>query len=41
MGLRTDPYEFAETTSNTYWDWVIHQPFAIYKVGDTVVGGAA
>jgi arylsulfatase A-like enzyme len=32
FNLRTDPYEFAETTSNTYWDWVIHQPFAIYPV---------
>ena len=22
--LRTDPYEFADVTSNTYWDWVIN-----------------
>ena len=21
FNLRTDPYEFAETTSNTYWNW--------------------
>ena len=32
FNLRTDPYEFAETTSNTYWDWAIHQPYAIYPV---------
>jgi arylsulfatase len=22
FNLRTDPYEFADITSNTYWDWV-------------------
>jgi arylsulfatase len=32
FNLRTDPYEFADITSNTYWDWVIHQSFAIYPV---------
>jgi arylsulfatase len=24
FNLRTDPYEFAETTSNGYWDWYAH-----------------
>jgi arylsulfatase len=32
FNLRTDPYEIADITSNTYWDWVIHQSFAIYPV---------
>ena len=32
FNLRTDPYEYADITSNTYWDWVIHQSFAIYPV---------
>lgn len=30
FNLRTDPYEFADITSNTYWDWVIHNGFFIY-----------
>jgi len=25
-----DPYERADVTSNTYWDWVIHNVFWIY-----------
>jgi hypothetical protein len=25
FNLRTDPYEFANTTSNEYWDWVINR----------------
>jgi hypothetical protein len=28
--LRTDPYEFADITSNTYWDWVLHNAYFIY-----------
>lgn len=28
FNLRTDPYEFATTTSNTYWEWMMrHAPF--------------
>ena len=27
--LRTDPYERAETTSNTYWDWYIDRIFLL------------
>jgi arylsulfatase A-like enzyme len=30
FNLRTDPYEFADTTSNTYWDWEIHNAYFIY-----------
>jgi hypothetical protein len=29
-GLSTDPYEFADITSNTYWDWMIHNAYFIY-----------
>jgi arylsulfatase len=28
--LRTDPYEFATVTSNTYWDWFVHNAYFIY-----------
>ena len=28
--LRTDPYEYADITSNTYWDWLIHNAYFIY-----------
>ena len=24
FNLRTDPYEFADVTSNTYYDWFLH-----------------
>jgi len=30
FNLRTDPYEFADITSNTYWDWVIHNDYFIF-----------
>jgi arylsulfatase len=30
FNLRMDPYERADVTSNTYWDWVIHNVFWIY-----------
>jgi len=30
FNLRQDPYERADITSNTYWDWVIDHAFAIY-----------
>ncbi len=29
FNLRTDPYERADITSNTYWDWVIDRVFLI------------
>jgi len=30
FNLRTDPYEFADVTSNTYWDWMLHHAFIAY-----------
>ncbi|MFS8064894.1 MAG: sulfatase-like hydrolase/transferase, partial [Byssovorax sp.] len=27
--LRTDPFEFADLTSNTYWDWMINHAFLL------------
>jgi arylsulfatase A-like enzyme len=27
FNLRTDPYEFADVTSNTYWDWILDHSF--------------
>ncbi|MGH9951545.1 MAG: arylsulfatase [Nitrososphaeraceae archaeon] len=30
FNLRTDPYEFADITSNSYWDWVFHHAYLIY-----------
>jgi arylsulfatase len=35
--LRTDPYERADITSNTYWDWVLDRVFLLYPM-QTVVG---
>ena len=30
FNLRTDPYEFADMTSNTYYDWFLHNAYFIY-----------
>ena len=30
FNLRTDPYEFAYTTSNTYWDWVFQNGYLVF-----------
>ncbi len=30
FNLRTDPYERADITSNTYYDWFIHHPYLIF-----------
>ena len=30
INLRTDPYEFAPVTSNTYYDWMLHNAYFIY-----------
>ena len=30
FNLRIDPYEFADVTSNTYWEWVIENVFLVY-----------
>ncbi len=34
--LRTDPYEFARITSNTYWDWVIDHAWVLYPMRDVI-----
>lgn len=30
FNLRTDPYEFADVTSNSYYDWFLQHDFIIY-----------
>jgi len=30
FNLRTDPYEFADVTSNTYYDWFLHHAYLLY-----------
>ena len=30
FNLRTDPYERADVTSNSYWDWLLHHVYWIY-----------
>ena len=41
FNLRTDPFERADITSNTYWDWVIDHAFMLIPaqkiVGDFLV----
>ena len=29
FNLRTDPYERADITSNTYWDWIFDHAFVL------------
>ena len=29
FNLRTDPFERADITSNTYWDWVFHRGYFV------------
>jgi arylsulfatase len=36
FNLRTDPYEFAATTSNTYYDWFLHHDY-IALAGNVIV----
>ena len=36
FNLRTDPFERANITSNTYWDWVIDHVWLTYPMGDKV-----
>ena len=38
FNLRTDPFERADITSNTYWDWMIDRAFMLYPMVD-IVGG--
>ena len=28
--LRTDPYEFADVTSNSYYDWILYHAYILY-----------
>ena len=37
FNLRTDPFEHADVTSNTYWDWVLDHAFLLIPT-QTVVG---
>ena len=34
--LRRDPYEFATTTSNTYWDWYLDHVFLLLPASEYV-----
>jgi arylsulfatase len=34
FNLRTDPYEFADTTSNTYYEWFIRHTYFLYYIKD-------
>ena len=36
FNLRTDPYEYATITSNTYWDWLMDRAFLLYPMGNVV-----
>jgi arylsulfatase len=37
FNLRTDPYERADITSNTYWDWVLDHIY-LFLPAQKVVG---
>jgi arylsulfatase len=37
FNLRTDPYERADITSNTYWDWVMDHIY-LFLPAQTLVG---
>jgi len=30
FNLRTDPYEFADVTSNTYYDWILYNDYFLF-----------
>ena len=36
FNLRTDPYEYATITSNTYWDWYIDHEYILFPLGDAI-----
>ena len=36
INLRTDPFERAPITSNTYWDWLIDHAFLLYPLPDVL-----
>src|SRR5262249_36491114 len=37
FNLRTDPFERADITSNTYWDWVFHKGYLVLAATAVVV----
>jgi arylsulfatase len=37
FNLRTDPFERADTTSNTYWDWYLSKAYLILAAQAIVV----
>jgi hypothetical protein len=38
FNLRSDPYERADITSNTYWDWVVSDGAGIFIASQPIVG---
>jgi len=36
FNLRTDPYEYADITSNTYYDWLLHHDYIIFAAQTAV-----
>jgi arylsulfatase len=36
FNLRRDPFERADESSNTYWDWVISHAYLLYGMQDLV-----
>jgi arylsulfatase len=41
FNLRQDPFERADESSNTYWDWMIDHTWIIYKMQATVAAQIA
>jgi arylsulfatase len=37
FNLRTDPFEFADTTSNMYWDWILNKGY-MFLAAQSIVG---
>jgi arylsulfatase len=40
FNLRTDPYEFADITSNTYYDWFLHHGYMVLAAQRIAAGFA-
>ena len=41
FNLRTDPYEYADVTSNTYYEWFLRHYYIMYAATDTAGKWAA
>ncbi|MET0867101.1 MAG: sulfatase-like hydrolase/transferase, partial [Pseudorhodoplanes sp.] len=41
FNLRTDPYEFADTTSNTYWEWFLRRDYIALTINMVAAKWAA